>query len=154
MKEITVIKLNLQGEETWRYSGMELRRGPGWVILQAGFNRDDTPFQGIVLKRGDTFIEIYYSDRWYNIFELHDRDSGALKGWYCNVTRPAELGGAEIRYVDLALDLFVTPEGRQVVLDEDEFEALHPDSSLREKAYAALEELKRLVRPQEGFSVA
>ena len=34
---------------------------------------------------------------------------------------------SQIRYVDLALDLLVFPDGRQLVLDEDEFEALHPE---------------------------
>ena len=151
MDEITVIKLNLAGVETWRYSGHVLKRDPSSLLIEAEFNREDVVFQGILLKRGDPFVEMYYSDRWYNIFEIHDRDSGEIKGWYCNVTRPAELNKSEICFVDLALDLFVYPDGRQLVLDEDEFEQLNPDAELRSQAYDALEELKRLVRPLDGF---
>jgi protein associated with RNAse G/E len=154
MDEITVIKLNLERVETWRYSGHVLKRSPRSLLIEAAFNRDDILFQGVQLKCGDPFIEIYYSDRWYNIFEIHDRDSGEIKGWYCNVTRPAELGVSEIRFVDLALDLFVYPDGRQLVLDEDEFEQLQPDEELRTRAYAALEELKRVVRPLDGFRLS
>ena len=151
MDEITVIKLDLAGAETWRYSGRVLECAPSSLLIEAAFNREDVLFQGVMLKHGDPFIEIYYSDRWYNIFEIHDRDSAEIKGWYCNVTRPAVFVEAEIRFVDLALDLFVYPDGRQLVLDEDEFEQLQPDAELRIRAYAALDELKRVVRPQAGF---
>ena len=41
---------------------------------------DDWPSRPIrlIVKRGDRFVETYYSARWYNIFEIHDRDDGAL----------------------------------------------------------------------------
>ena len=44
-----------------------------------------------------------------------------LRGWYCNIGKPALLDGDCLSYVDLALDLLVFPDGRQFVLDEDEF---------------------------------
>ena len=154
MDEITVIKLNMAGAETWRYGGHVLKRTPSSLLIEAEFNREDVLFHGVLLKRGDPFIEIYYSDRWYNIFEIHDRDSGDIKGWYCNVTRPAVFDGSEIRFVDLALDLLVYPDGRQLTLDEDEFEQLNPDVELRSRAYAALEELKQVVRPLDGFRLS
>ena len=47
-------------------------------------------------------------------------------------------------YVDLALDLLVYPDGRQLVLDEDEFQALSLDTATHVKAQAALNELQRL----------
>ena len=154
MDDITVIKLNLDEHETWRYTGEVLARDAHSLTLRALFNRADTPFHGILLRQGDIFIEIYYTDRWYNIFQIHDRDSAAIKGWYCNVTQPAEIEASQIRYVDLALDLLVYPDGRQLVLDEDEFEALQPEKSLRGAAIAALAELKTLVQPQNGFRLA
>lgn len=153
MSTVRVIKLNLAEQETWRYTGEILARDVHSLTLRALFNRADTPFHGVLLRRGDPFIEVYFSDRWYNIFQIHDQDSGEIKAWYCNVTRPADIRADEIRYVDLALDLLVYPDGRQLVLDEDEFEALQPDADLRRSAQTALEDLKRLVRPAEGFRV-
>jgi protein associated with RNAse G/E len=101
------------------------------------------PFMGITLKRGDRFMETFYTDRWYNIFEIYDRDDGALKGWYCNVSRPALFEGDNcLSYVDLALDLWVAADGTQTVLDEDEFAELELERDIRMKALAALEELK------------
>lgn len=153
MDELVVRKLNLQREETWRYSGRLLERAESWVLIEANFNRDDAVYHGVPFRRGDPFVEIYYFDRWYNVFEVHDRDDGRIKCWYCNVTMPATWEGGEIAYVDLALDLFVYPDGRQLVLDEDEFEALNPPADLRARALQALEQLKLLVRPQDGYKL-
>ncbi len=140
---ITVIKRNVQGQETWRYTGALVRRDGAALHLEAPFNRKDSPFMGTVIKNGDRFVETWYTDRWYNIFEIHDRDDDALKGWYCNIGKPAVFDADDvISYVDLALDLWVAPDGTQTVLDEDEFAALDLDAATRAQARAALEELK------------
>jgi uncharacterized protein len=147
MADLLVRKLNVERQETWQYTGQVLSRLPEAVIIEAFFNRDDLPFHGIIFGRGDRFIEIYYTDRWYNIFEIHDRDDDHLKGWYCNVALPAELEQDQIAYVDLALDLLVYPDGRQLVLDEDEFAALAIDAETRRLARAALAQLQRQMTP-------
>jgi len=49
-----------------------------------------------------------------------------------------------VSYVDLALDLWVSADGRQTVLDEDEFEALRLDEELKAGALKGLDELKQL----------
>ncbi len=144
---ITVIKRNLAGEETWRYTGLILRREPHALILEARFNRPDTPFQGILLKKNDRFVETYYTDRWYNVYEIHDRDDDRIKGWYCNIGQPAILEAEDrLSYVDLALDLWVLPDLKQVVLDEDEFAALDLEPETRSHALVALEELRLCFR--------
>lgn len=144
MSEVVVRKLNTQNQETWRYSGKILRRSEDSLLIEAYFNREDTPFHGIVLGKGDRFVEIYFRDHWYNIFEMHDRADDNLKGWYCNVSCPAEFEEGEIAYVDLALDLLVFPDGRQLVLDEDEFAELKLDADTERKAREALKALQSI----------
>ncbi len=144
MKNILVLKCNLDGEETWRYEGQVLVEMPERVLLEARFNRPDLPFHGIVLRENDRFVELYFSDRWYNIFEVHDREDDRIKCWYCNVCKPAVFADGLISYVDLALDLLVYPDGRMLVLDEDEFAALKLDDATNENARKGLEELQRL----------
>jgi uncharacterized protein len=139
---ITVIKQDHQGRETWRYSGRMLERGDHYVILEAYFDREDTPIQGMLLRKGDRFVETYYDDRWYNIFEVYDRDDSRLKGWYCNIGKPAEFHDQTISYQDLALDLLVFPDGRQLILDEEEFAALPLDPQDRVQARAGVKELQ------------
>ncbi len=147
MTLVTVIKRNPEGKETWRYSGRVLSRSKNTLTIEAAFNRPDVYFHDIFLKQGDNFVENYYTDRWYNIFEIHDRDDGNVKGWYCNVTCPMVIeeekpGQIVISYIDLALDLLVYPDGQQLILDEDEYAALTLDSELDSKVRQALVELQ------------
>jgi protein associated with RNAse G/E len=141
---IKVLKKNLEGRVTWQYEGQVLRREQNAVVLEAFFNRPDLPFMDVIFKQNDRFVETFYTDRWYNIFEIYDRDDGRLKGWYCNVGRPAILSEGEVSYVDLALDLWVSAEGKRTVLDQDEFDMLSLDDSEREKALSALADLRQL----------
>ena len=141
MTTITIVKQDHTGRETWRYSGTELERGEDYLILEAYFDREDTEFHGLFLGKGDRLVEIYYSQRWYNVFAIYDREDGRFKGWYCNVARPAKIEAAMVTYVDLALDLLVFPGGGQMVLDEDEFIALPLSLSDKAMAITALEQL-------------
>jgi len=144
MNDITVLKRDLSGVVTWQYEGRVLKRESNCVLLEAYFNRDDTPFMDVVLKRGDRFVERFCADRWYNIFKIYDRDDGQFKGWYCNVGYPAVLEKDTVSYIDLALDLWVAADGTQTVLDKDEFLELSIDVMTRAQAVSALEELQRM----------
>lgn len=151
MNDVTVIKQNAQGLETWRYQGHILRCGEGWALIEARFNRPDLPFHGILLRQGDRFLELFFSDRWYNIFEIHDKDNDQVKGWYCNITRPALIEPGRITYADLALDLLVYPDGSMLSLDEDEFAALGLDETESKKSLDALHELQGLFKKPLNF---
>jgi len=139
---ITVIKNDYRGVEVWRYPGTVLARGESWITLEATFNRPDrvTPYH--TFRQGDRFVEWFYTDRWYSIFEMHDVDDDRLTGWYCNISRPAVIGADTVRADDLALDLYVAPDGALTVLDEDEFDALPIDDSTRQAARGALDALR------------
>ena len=141
---IKVQKKNPAGEVTYEYDGRLLNRDDVSVVVEAFFDRDDMPFMDVVFKRGDRFIEYYYADRWYNIFVIHDGDSGDRKGWYCNIGKPAVIEEGTVSYVDLALDLWVSVDGTQIVLDEDEFESLELEEELRTGALKGLNDLKQL----------
>ena len=140
-----VLKKNLADEVTWQYEGVVLSREENAVTLEALFNRDDMPFMDITLKRNDRFVETFYSDRWYNIFEIYDRDDNHFKGRYCNIGKPAIIEDDFVSYVDLALDLWVSADGRQTVLDEDELIELNLDDGLKQKVYDSLKELQEVI---------
>ena len=148
---ISVLKLDVEGRETWRYEAKVLKVTERAVLLVAGFNRPEMMFHGILLGEGDPFIEIYYADRWYNLYEIHDKGDGRIKGWYCNISLPAEFGPDTVSYVDLALDLLVYPDGRMQVLDEDEFAALELDETRRENARRVLLELQNWFSEQNNL---
>ena len=139
---ITVIKRDAAGQEVWRYSGRLLHQDERSLVLEARFDKEDVFFKGMLLGKGDRFVETYYTDRWFNIFEIHAREDDHLRGWYCNVSCPAVIVGETIAWNDLALDLLVFPDGRQYVLDEDEFSQLELSSEQRQRALNALAELQ------------
>lgn len=140
--QVTVLKRNLQGRVTWQYSGQVLEKTETQITLQAFFNHPDEVYHGMPLQKGDRFVETFYTTRWYNVFEVHARQDDHLRGWYCNIGLPAEVDGNRLSYVDLALDLLVFPDGRQIVLDEDEFADLDIPPHIRQQALAALDELQ------------
>ncbi|MFI5886367.1 DUF402 domain-containing protein [Streptomyces sp. NPDC051554] len=110
-------------------------------------------FGFVRFERGDVFTEYYWRDRWYAVKEVRDR-AGQVKGWYCDITRPATLAGAELVVEDLDLDLWISADGTDVRrLDEDEFEESGlavSDPAAAAAAVAALDELERLAR-EGGF---
>jgi hypothetical protein len=141
---IKVQKKNPAGEVTYEYEGVLLSRDENSVKLEALFDRADMPFMDVVFRTGDRFVEYYYTDCWYNIFVIHDGSGGRIKGWYCNVGKPAVIEDGVVSYIDLAMDLWVSVNGKQTVLDEDEFEALKLNEELRTGALQGLAELKQL----------
>jgi predicted RNA-binding protein associated with RNAse of E/G family len=145
MSKVTVDKRNHLGEVVLSYDGQVMDRGPGWVCLQAPFSRPDVDLGYVVMRYGDLFTEWYYADRWYNIFQIADVDTAQLKGWYCNITRPAQLTDNTVSAEDLQLDVFVSPDGTLILLDEDEFDALNLTAEERMEALRAVEEIRTAV---------
>jgi len=137
---VTVRKLDAGGREVTVYPGRVLRRTAGMIVLATRWDRPPLDLGYVVLEPGDRWVETFYADRWYNVFEIHGAD-GRLKGWYCNIARPARIAGAEVSAEDLALDLWVDPQGRATVLDEEEFAALALSAGERGAADAALARL-------------
>lgn len=143
---VKVQKKNPMGDITYEYVGDVLRRDEHSIVLEALFDRADMPFMDVVFRTGDRFVEYYFANRWYNIFTIHDREDDRVKGWYCNIGQPAVIEDGLVSYVDLALDLWVSANGTQTVLDEDEFEELKLSEDLRSNALNGLAELKDLFK--------
>lgn len=102
------------------------------------------PLGDRTLEPGDRLVEHHFGDRWYNVFEVYQGDTGRLKGWYCNVTRPAAVEHTQVAADDLALDLWIEPGRPPLILDWDQFQALALSPAERQAALGALEELQNL----------
>ncbi|GGT18159.1 DUF402 domain-containing protein [Streptomyces chromofuscus] len=142
------------GRTKIRYPAELLQDDGTRIVVRAPFAGAGVRDFGFVrFEPGDIFTEYYWRDRWYAVMEVRD-PSGGLKGWYCDIARPAALSGTELVVEDLDLDLWRSADGTDVRrLDEDEF----ADSGLTETdpeaaaaALAALDELEDLARG-EGF---
>lgn len=150
---ITVVKLNARGEALIQYQGEIIERLPNRVIIQAYWKLPVKDLGYTHFEPGDRFIEYYYTDRWYNIFDI-SAASGKRKGWYCNIAHPAKIFDDRIEQIDLLLDVWVDPEGKTLILDQDEFEAdTTLNAELRKGALQGLHELFQVIAARkEPFS--
>lgn len=158
--DILIIKQAHDGREKWRWTGRLLQRGQdaetgaAFACVEAFFNIDDRDDGLVVLRRGDRYVEWYYSDRLYNVFDIYDRDTGERKAWYCDLCRPAifEDGadGLTIRFADLELDLMILPDRTVHVLDEADFAAATLADDERAAVLAAVEAIRALVAVGEA----
>jgi uncharacterized protein len=145
---VTVVKLNTLGEARIQYEGEIVKRLANGVVVQACWKQAAKDLGYVCFEPGDCFTEYYYSDRWYNIFDIADA-GGQRKGWYCNIAQPASLFDGRIEQVDLLLDVWVDLRGVPLVLDEDEFEADNTLSAeLRKAALDGLHELLETIAVQ------
>jgi protein associated with RNAse G/E len=149
---ITVHKLDHRGQEVWSYRGIVLAEDDDRMVLEARFDLPDRQVEKLWLRRGDRFLETYYRNRWYNVFAVHDSADDHLKGWYCNITRPArfEPSGTDLFAEDLAVDMIVYPDRHWTVLDVEEFARLPIDLDERQHCLQALSELQSLALRHKG----
>ncbi|SEG92641.1 Protein of unknown function [Actinacidiphila yanglinensis] len=145
-----VVRLVKAGREKVRYDATVRYDDGVRVTVTAPWSLPTVRDFGFVrFEPGDLFTEHYWRDRWYAIKEVHD-PAGALKGWYCDITRPVAVEDATLLSEDLDLDLWVSADGGDVLrLDEDEFEAsglAARDPDAAGAAVRALDELERVAR--------
>ncbi|MFM9595345.1 DUF402 domain-containing protein [Streptomyces scabiei] len=143
--EVEVVLLKA-GRTKIRYPARLVSDDGTRVVVRAAWASEGIRDFGFVrFEPGDVFTEYYWRDRWYAVKEVRDA-RGVLKGWYCDITRPATLSGGELVVEDLDLDLWRSADGTDVLrLDEDEFEEsglTASDPRAAAAAVAALDELE------------
>lgn len=145
MTAFTIIKLDARGECELSYQGVLRERRDSYICIDAVFAFADRDLGYIKLRQGDRFREWFFRDRWFNIFRVRDGATQALKGWYCNITRPPIIEARQVAAADLCLDVFVYPDGRTLLLDEADFAELRLPKDEVEKAWQAVDAIRRLV---------
>ena len=152
MRIITVYLYKPGKETTITYQGELLLEEPEHTLIHARWEHSALDLGYMVFEPGDHFYEHYYTKRWFNIFEIRS-ETGILKGWYCNITRPATIEHDVITSEDLELDLYVSPDRVHLLrLDQEEFDARNFATSeplTYTAALAALDELERMIHHGE-----
>jgi len=113
-------KCDHRGQPRVSYDGELIAHDGPRITLRARWTLPARTLPYVTLEPGDVFIETFYTDRWYNVFEIHGPD-GTLKGWYADICRPARLEGDALSWDDLALDIWMDPDGTMQILDQEEF---------------------------------
>lgn len=140
---VTITKLDYTGRAVLTYTGELEQASADEVVVRCYWTSPQVVMVGfLTFAIGDILLEHFYRYEWFNIFKLFT-GSGRLKGWYCNLAEPVILTDSTIHWRDLALDLLISSDGEQAVMDEDEFEALQPSEELRRTAREVLATLRR-----------
>lgn len=150
MATITVNKLDTLGKIKIQYQGEIIERQPDRIVIQAYWEHPLKDLGYVCFEPGDSFIEYYYTHRWFNIFDISNA-AGERKGWYCNIAEPADINDNQIKQKDLLLDVWVNLWGTPLLLDEDEFEV---DTTLndgqRQGARLGLQDLLQMIATQSA----
>jgi predicted RNA-binding protein associated with RNAse of E/G family len=79
----------------------------------------------IIADTGYLAIWFVYKDRWYDVGKFYDPAQRWI-GYYCDILKPVkkllETPSTTVTLTDLFLDLWISKDGRAVVLDEGELE--------------------------------
>lgn len=137
---ITEIKRHInKPDQTFRCE--VLAREPGHLVLRyvsdrAGRIGDET------FAPGSTTYAHYWERRGYVAWRMHDPD-GRLRGHVFHVCRDVRIGPDTVDYRDLLLDIWAEPDGRVVILDEDEVRDCAASGLIGPEDLAWIEDRKR-----------
>ncbi|MFF8259461.1 DUF402 domain-containing protein [Streptomyces virginiae] len=156
MAEQLTVVLTKAGRTKIRYPATRVADDGDRICVRAPWAAEGVRDFGFVrFEPGDVFVEHFWRTRWYAVKEVRTGD-GVLKGWYCDVTRPALVRSGEILVEDLDLDLWVSADGTSVLrLDEDEFAEsglATSDPEAAAQAVRALDALDDQARSEPGLA--
>jgi len=99
-----------------------------------------------VLSAGFPIVYFELIGKWFNIVKVRNMQ-GKHTGYYCDVTTPPKLlEDGSVELTDLFLDLWVSPDLKYKVLDEDELEEALEKGRIEKQLYdKAKKELRKLV---------
>ena len=148
MAEVVVRALKFDGTEHRRWRASLLKKEASLLVLDAVFDEEVRHSQLGLIERGTLSIEYYWLDRWYNVFRFLEPD-GSFRNFYCNVNMPPRFDGRTLTYVDLDMDIVVSPGLSYEILDVEEFETnalrfKYPED-VRRRAHIAIDELISLI---------
>lgn len=111
-----------------------------------------SPKQGAWSAAPDGLLELYFKDKWYNVWHICEQNS-QINHIYANIAMPATMQKDVLTWIDLDLDLRVHLDGSLELLDEDEFvensvRFAYPPSVVAQ-ARAAVDELTRCYQQQQ-----
>jgi hypothetical protein len=100
----------------------------------------------VVLAAGFEIVYFEFMGNWFTIGRIRDLE-GRHTGYYCDiVTSPKLLDDDGVELTDLFLDLWVSPDLRYKVLDEEELENALQKGWITKQLYEKIEnEMKKLV---------
>jgi len=125
-RRVTIQYRRLTGG-TRRFQGVLREETSNRLVIehQLRVRKPRRQFGRVAVGKGYLAEWVIFRGRWYDVGKFYD-SKRRLTGYYCDIIRPVSrlLSNATTTSIitDLCLDLWITPDGKYVVLDEDELE--------------------------------
>lgn len=152
MSSIVVKSLKYDGSLHRGWEAVLVEARDNLLIVEGSFREEVRHKLLGTIHAGTVSREYFWTDRWYSVFRFGSA-SGDLLSFYCNINTPVKYDSETISFIDLDIDVLVSPDYSYRVLDEDEFVA---HSTLygytletRRGAREGLEEVLRLIRTRK-----
>lgn len=98
----------------------------------------------IKIPPGSTTIAWYWANREYVLWQLFDQDK-TLIGTLFHICTDIKITKTGVSYLDLILDIWISPDNTARVLDQDELEDIKSKGLLSKHHLSQIEDTKRLI---------
>ncbi len=116
------------------------------ILLMADHRGEPLMIDGkVAVEPGSALLWFVFPGAWHDIGRFHLADD-TLTGWYTNLCTPVEMRGNSWASTDLFLDHWMTPDGSQSWLDEDELADAIGAGLVNQDAQAKIDEERRSIQ--------
>ena len=143
MTEILEIKRHLNKPDE-RYRCTLLHSGDDHMLLKY-VSKEPVRLGGKVLKPGSTTYAYYKTGAGFVPWKMCGPD-GQLRGYLFHLCRDLQVSRDRVDYVDLLLDIWISPEGSISILDRDELEDCAAKGLVDEKDLAWIARHEKEIR--------
>jgi predicted RNA-binding protein associated with RNAse of E/G family len=119
MEFIDEIKIH-KNKETQIFRCQVIHRQKNHIVLFYK-SQEDRKIKNITIKKGSFTIAYYWTARGYVLWKLFDEKKQPI-GALFHVCKNVSISDSAVTYLDLIVDIWISPDGLIKVLDEDELE--------------------------------
>jgi predicted RNA-binding protein associated with RNAse of E/G family len=109
-----------KNKETQRFLCNVLHREPNYLVVSFHSEKEGN-IKDIVIPSGSTTIAHYWTDRGYVLWRMNGPE-GLPIGTLFHIVKDVIIASTHVQYLDLIVDIWIAPDGKLRVLDEDELE--------------------------------
>jgi predicted RNA-binding protein associated with RNAse of E/G family len=148
-REVTIVYRRLPNNIR-QYAGVLREATASRLVIESPISVDTprTVSGQIIADTGYLAIWFVYRNRWYDVAKFYD-GAGRWIGYYCDIIKPVKNllinPSRTVTFTDLFLDLWITKNGQEFILDQAELErALEKHTISRNLAREAVRHLRLL----------